>query len=379
VIIAVDFDGTVVSQDRSYDDVVTPLEFLPGAREALLSLKRAGHVLLLWSVRASRAHLYDPALNPLVRAGIVPLDRKTWRDSRHLQWARYHQMVDFVDRELPGTFDAIDDGLGGKPSCDLFIDDKAMIMRGGATWARIARQYGEPDPLFEESPIRGLLDRPVESLNLVPTGRLKEILDRIHDQLVTAGIAHYEPTYMLGPSGFWAADRATTVNLPWFLATNDLRDAAFPRYPITWENVERSIRHEVGHSVNYAFELWKRPDWTATFGDFTLPYPDTLPQLKDPLDPAFVRYMSDVEPGYPQRHPDEAWAEAFACWLDPESNWRQKYAEPTGAREKLEYVDQVAAAVLGGYPTNHELGVLKDFRAGYPGQTVRQALGLPAE
>jgi len=28
------------------------------------------------------------------------------------------------------------------------------------------------------------------------------------------------------------------------------------------------LRHETAHAVNYAFELWKREDWTQTFRRF---------------------------------------------------------------------------------------------------------------
>lgn len=150
IVIAVDFDGTVVVQrGRHYADVTTPLEFIPGAPEALRALKAAGHTLLLWSGRASRALLYDPNLDPLVRAGVRPLLRETWEAARPLHQARYDQMVAFVERNLPGVFDAVDDGAGGKPSVDLFIDDKAFGLRevlgtGGGTWAEIADVLGRP-------------------------------------------------------------------------------------------------------------------------------------------------------------------------------------------------------------------------------------------
>ena len=281
--IAIDWDGTVITQDRPYADTTTPMEFVDGARDALLSLKRAGHLLLLWSGRASRALLVDPTLDPFVRAGVTQVDRAHWLASRAIHRARYEQMIEFVERELPGVFDAIDDGLAGKPSVDLFIDDKTMVMRGPATWARIARVYGETEPLFGEEALVSLLDRPVESLNLVPAGTLRGILAQIRIELMAAGVPHYEPNYELGQAGFWAADRATTVNIPWFLANDELRELAQPRYPWTWDDVAKSIRHEVGHSVNYAFELWQRPDWTAVFGDFTIPYPKSQPK---PVDPA---------------------------------------------------------------------------------------------
>ena len=371
----IDFDNTVVKQDRPYSDITTPLELIEGAKEALLALKRAGHRLVLWSGRASRALLYDPALDPLVRVGAKPANRRAWLESRPLHWARYWQMIEFVERELPGVFDAIDDGQAGKFSFDFIVDDKALTMRGPATWSRIARVYGEAEPLFEETAALDLLDRPVASLNLVPTGPLKEILDTVVRELKAAGIVHFEPVFALGDSGFWCADRAVTVNLPWFLATPELQKLAEPRYPMLWSDVLRGVRHEVGHAVNYAFELWKREDWRKTFGDFTQQYPER-PWPFVAGSPDFVEYVKDSGPGYGQRHPDEDFAETFACWLDPTSGWRDRYA--AGARRKLEYVHVIARDVLVGWPTNMQIGVPGDFREAYHGQTVGKALGLPS-
>ncbi len=147
----IDFDGTVVQQDgRPYDDLDLPLEFMPGAKDALLALKRAGHVLLLWSARMSASLLVDPNLDPLVRAGKRAVDYATWANSLPLNQARVQQMLDFLDRELPGVFDAIDDGAGGKPHVDAFLDDKALRAGygpGAMSWGRLAYLYGEPPAL----------------------------------------------------------------------------------------------------------------------------------------------------------------------------------------------------------------------------------------
>lgn len=147
MVIAIDFDGTIVVQDgRAYGDVEAPLEFIPGAREGLAALKAAGHTLLLWSARLSRSLLVDPMLDPLVRSGARHADLAAWKASLPLNQARAQQMLDFVERELPGTFDAIDDGAAGKPQVDTFIDDKAVRAGygpGASSWQRIAWLYGE--------------------------------------------------------------------------------------------------------------------------------------------------------------------------------------------------------------------------------------------
>lgn len=145
MIIAIDFDGTVVSDKRAYDDLDSPLEFMPGAKEALYALKDAGHTLLLYSARANKALTgEDPSVDPLHRAGVR--NRKQTPENQALNVARYEQMVRFCEEELPGIFDAIDDGVQGKPSAHIYIDDKA-VMYGplGWNWRQIAEIYGEEE------------------------------------------------------------------------------------------------------------------------------------------------------------------------------------------------------------------------------------------
>lgn len=143
--IAIDFDNTIVRQDRPYDDTETPLEFVEGAEHGIRALKRAGHVLLLWSGRACRSLLVDPSLDPLVRAGARRIDMEQWKKSQVINIARHKQMLDFVAEKLPGVFDAIDDGAAGKPSVQMFIDDRARCLgrgAGGLTWEQITDLYG---------------------------------------------------------------------------------------------------------------------------------------------------------------------------------------------------------------------------------------------
>lgn len=148
MLLAVDFDNVIVnSKHRAYADVSTPLEFMPGAKEGLLALKRAGHTLLLYSARSNRALLFTSEWDPLVRAGVKRPNEATWAQSKELHWARYRQMVEFIDQHLPSVFDAIDDGLQGKPTADVFIDDRALSFGDGADrlgWKQIALLYGAP-------------------------------------------------------------------------------------------------------------------------------------------------------------------------------------------------------------------------------------------
>lgn len=142
MIIAIDFDNTVVEQDGAYDDLETPLRLKPMARAALMALKQAGHILLLYSARANQALLGAASSDPLHRAGVV--NREQTDASEVLNRARFEQMVSFVNETLPNIFDAIDDGLQGKPNADLFIDDKAITFGPlGMHWGQIAARYGD--------------------------------------------------------------------------------------------------------------------------------------------------------------------------------------------------------------------------------------------
>lgn len=148
MILGIDYDGVVVQKGWNWPEVTDRPVMMPGAMEGLFSLKKAGHVLLLYSARANRALREDPTLDPLVRAGIRRIDIAKWeRRDKAIHVARYEAMIRHVERDLSGVFDAIDDGVQGKPSCDLFLDDLAIKVgpgTGGYGWRQIAQIWGEP-------------------------------------------------------------------------------------------------------------------------------------------------------------------------------------------------------------------------------------------
>jgi len=61
------------------------------------------------------------------------------------------------------------------------------------------------------------------------------------------------------------------------------------------------------------------------------------------------RYVRHIAGWYAQKHPDEDFAETFAVWLTPRSNWRRKYAGWPALR-KIEYVDRVARELARAEP-----------------------------
>lgn len=236
--------------------------------------------------------------------------------------------------------------------------------------ALLARAAKAPAPVDADT--RALMQSRIADLDLKVDGVLAECVAEVEGELVSRGIT-WKPTWFIGTSGlvdgeFWTADRANSISLPWYLANEQLwREVNDPKVGYTKEDVLRVLRHEVGHALGYAFELWKRPDWKATFGDFEKKYDDAYTPRPDSKD--FVRYLHDTGPSqnshYAQKHPDEDWAETFAVWLDPsEEGWRQRYARWPGALAKLVYVDSlmnVSGAAYGDAP-NAEKGKQESYK-----------------
>ncbi len=95
------------------------------------------------------------------------------------------------------------------------------------------------------------------------------------------------------------------------------------------------LRHEAGHSLNYAYKLYRRKKWQRIFGKFSKEYTNTY--RFRPYSRSFVRHLEDY---YAQYHPDEDFAETFAVWLNPRLNWQEQY-KGWRAMRKLKYVDTV--------------------------------------
>jgi hypothetical protein len=100
----------------------------------------------------------------------------------------------------------------------------------------------------------------------------------------------------------------------------------------------RLLRHELGHAFDHAYRVSQRRSWELVFGSKKKEYnPDTYHPR--PYSRSFVQNLRNW---YSQSHPDEDFAETFAVWLNPQSQWEQAY-KGWGALRKLEYVDRIAS------------------------------------
>lgn len=210
----------------------------------------------------------------------------------------------------------------------------------------------------------GLLGAKVSSLQLTIAGPLAAVVAQVLNELNARGIS-FVPNLYLGTSGdgdFWTTDVAISINIPWFLANATLwRLAARQgRTSYTPAQVAKVLRHEIGHALGYAFRLHERSDWRELFGDFAAPYRDEFRSVPRSTD--HVEYLDTVSAHYPQKHPDEDWAEAFACWLDPTSKWASEYGSWPVALDKLRYVDFLwSVGAMAGAPPNGRLGRVEPY------------------
>jgi hypothetical protein len=107
----------------------------------------------------------------------------------------------------------------------------------------------------------------------------------------------------------------------------------------------RILRHEAGHAIDNAYALRRRRQRRLLFGSPGQPYPESY--APKPYSKSHVLHLDSW---YAQSHPDEDFAETFAVWLTPNSDWKRRYAG-WPALKKLEYVDELMRSLAGRPPT----------------------------
>jgi len=148
----------------------------------------------------------------------------------------------------------------------------------------------------------------------------------------------FRPRYWLSDEWF-TPDGVPGVAIPFYLAHPRLARLELAQMLEVEGGDEASclriLRHEVGHALDNAYELRRRPTRRRLFGDPATEYPEYY--TPKPYSKSFVHHLDHW---YAQSHPDEDFAETFAVWLDPKSDWALYY-EGWPARRKLEYMDKL--------------------------------------
>lgn len=228
-----------------------------------------------------------------------------------------------------------------------------------------------------------LLDLRFKDLDLpLASSRIAPYVARLEEELERAGL-RFRP-YVWASTDWFTPDGLTGFAVPFYLLHKRLArleasqmlevEGGEPRWCM------RLLRHEVGHAIDFAYRIHQRKDWRAVFGRWSEPYRGAYqprPTSKD--------HVQHLDYWYAQSHPGEDWAETFAVWLAPRSDWRRRY-RGWPAKKKLEYVDAIMSEIGDARPLvrtrsrpDQLSGLGTTLRAHYRAQKARYRHELPHE
>jgi hypothetical protein len=176
--------------------------------------------------------------------------------------------------------------------------------------------------------------------------RLERRLHKVYGELERRGL-EFRPHMWLAEEWF-SPDGVPGIAVPFYLAHPRLmRLERRMMRQVEGGNsnwMVRILRHEVGHAIDTAYRLRRRARWRELFGPPSLPYPKSYRAR-----PGSRRFVQHLGEWYAQSHPTEDFAETFAVWLKPNSDWRRTYAS-WPAWEKLQLVDELMRGIAGTPP-----------------------------
>jgi hypothetical protein len=201
--------------------------------------------------------------------------------------------------------------------------------------------------LWADLPDEQLLDLRFNQLGLKIEGSwLEPRLAALTDELAARGLT-FKPHYWLS-SEWFTPDGVPGIAIPFYLAHPRLMKLENAQMLDveggTHEWCLQILRHEAGHAFDNAYALRRRRKRVKLFGSPSVPYPDFY--LPRPYSKSFVLHLDSW---YSQSHPDEDFAETFAVWLTPDSDWRSRYADWPALR-KLEYMEELMREISGKPP-----------------------------
>ena len=191
-------------------------------------------------------------------------------------------------------------------------------------------------------PDEELLQLRLKDLKVTVEGTwLEESLNDLYEELDQRGL-RVRPHAWISDEWF-SPDITPGIAIPFYLAHPRLmrleRKKILDVEGGTVPECRRILRHEAGHVVQHSYQLQRRRRWSELFGRSSTRYPKYYRP-----NPASKYYVQHLPLWYGQSHPDEDFAETFAVWLAPRSDWRNRYAD-WPALEKLEYVDELMAEI----------------------------------
>jgi len=193
-----------------------------------------------------------------------------------------------------------------------------------------------------------LLEVRMSDLGLTIAGtELESRIAEMTAELEARGLT-FRPFYYLSDEWF-TPDGVPGIAIPFYLAHPRLAKLELKEMLEVEggdpESCLQILRHEVGHAIDNAYALRRRPTRRRVFGNPAIEYPEYY--TPKPYSKSFVQHLDHW---YAQSHPDEDFAETFAVWLDPRSVWASRYAG-WPAQRKLEYMDRLMRELAHRKPT----------------------------
>jgi len=213
--------------------------------------------------------------------------------------------------------------------------------------------------------LQEILGKPIRDLGLKLEGsQVERFVRQLYEELNQKGLSKFRPACYLTDE--WGCPSGEPIiGIPFYLANPDLASLEKEMNDLEDKReIMMYLRHEAGHAFNYAYKLYRTPEWKTLFGPFRRRYRDNYRPV--PFSRNYVRHLAGW---YAQKHPDEDFAETFAVWLTPRSGWRKRY-RGWGAMAKLRYMERIARELGEADPVR---------RRGYPDVTVDEMESTVAE
>ena len=187
-----------------------------------------------------------------------------------------------------------------------------------------------------------IADLPIQLEGSLVEGRIKELTKELEGCDLKFPIRYYLSDEWFTPDGH------ASMAVPFYLAHPRLERLEKAQM-LAVEGGEhewcmRILRHEAGHVIDNAYKLRLRRQRRQLFG----PSSEQYPEFYDPK-PYSKAFVQHIAPWYAQSHPDEDFAETFAVWLTPGSDWKRRYAG-WPALKKLDYMASLMKALRGKKP-----------------------------
>src|SRR5262249_16534200 len=117
---------------------------------------------------------------------------------------------------------------------------------------------------------------PIKNLGLKIAGTpLEAVLAEFTAELERVGLRRVRPVFYLSTE--WGVPFGTVaIPIPFYLARVELTQLHAERVGHiegrSHADILRSLRHEMGHVVNYAYRLYEQEEWIRLFGSIDQPY-----------------------------------------------------------------------------------------------------------